>query len=216
MEHDVIIQQPAALDGEADLILLFHGVGSNEEDMRPLGSFIAERRPAAWVVSVRSPHRSDFGSGWQWFSVEGVTEGNRPDRVARAMTEFQAAAAGWQRHTRVSPSRTTLVGFSQGAIMALEATQLPDRVLASHVVAIAGRFAQRPVRRPADTTVHVMHGDVDRVMPVHLAVEATQRLQELGAASTLDVFPGLGHGIDGRVAARIAERLQGGAPEVMS
>jgi phospholipase/carboxylesterase len=34
-------------------------------------------------------------------------------------------------------------------------------------------------------------------------------LRTLGAQVTLDRFPGLGHGIDARVAGKIAERLRG-------
>jgi phospholipase/carboxylesterase len=52
-----------------------------------------------------------------------------------------------------------------------------------------------------------MHGEQDRVMPVALAVEAAERLQVLRAQVTLDRFAGLGHGIDGRVAHRLIERL---------
>ena len=42
--------------------------------------------------------------------------------------------------TGVGPAKTTLLGFSQGAIMALESTQQPVP-LAGRVVAIAGRFS---------------------------------------------------------------------------
>ncbi len=44
--------------------------------------------PPAWVVSVRSPDPCDQGSGWQWFSVRGVTENSRPARIAEAMPVF--------------------------------------------------------------------------------------------------------------------------------
>ena len=47
-------------------------------------------------------------------------------------------------------------------------------------------------------------------MPVALGEQAHAQLQALGVPVTLDRFPGLGHGIDGRVAGRIVERL--GAP----
>jgi hypothetical protein len=44
-------------------------------------------------------------------------------------------------------------------------------------------------------------------MPVRGAVNALAQLQRLGAAATLDRFPGLGHGIDGRVVDAIVRRL---------
>jgi hypothetical protein len=52
-----------------------------------------------------------------------------------------------------------------------------------------------------------MHGDADAVMPVRGAIDALAQLQSLGAVATLDRFPGLGHGIDGRVVDAIVRRL---------
>jgi len=207
MHRDLIIQRPDAAGG-AELLLLFHGVGSSAEDLQPLGQALAARWPGAWVVSVRSPHPSDVGQGWQWFSVQGVTEANRPERVAAAMPAFLETIGTWQRHTGVGPERTTLIGFSQGAIMALESTQHSSRPLpASRVIAIAGRFSRPPRHAPTGVVVNLMHGDQDRVMPVGLAVEADRQLRTLGACSTLDRVAGLGHGIDARVVEAIVRRM---------
>lgn len=208
MRTDLILQRPAMPD-KAQLLLLFHGVGSSAEDLAPLGRTLASQRPNAWIVSVRSPDRSDFGQGWQWFSVQGVTEANRPERVAAAMPAFEERIRFWQHETRVGPPHTTLIGFSQGAIMALESTQLSGASRhAARVVAIAGRFAQPPRRVPEDVAVHLMHGEQDQVIPVRLAMDAEHELRSLGANATLDRFAGLGHGIDARVAEAIDRRLE--------
>lgn len=208
MHTDLILQRPATLDN-ARLLLLFHGVGSSAEDLAPLGRALASQRPDAWIVSVRSPDRSDFGQGWQWFSVQGVTEANRPERVAAAMPAFEERIRFWQHETGVGPLHTTLIGFSQGAIMALESTQLSGASRhAARVVAIAGRFAQPPRHVPEDVAVHLMHGEQDQVIPVRLAADAEHALRSLGANATLDRFAGLGHGIDARVIEAIGRRLE--------
>jgi len=139
MQTDLILQQPVTADG-AELLLLFHGVGSSPEDLAPLGQALAAARPRAWVIGVRAPNRADFGSGWQWFSVQGLTESNRPERVARALPSFFERVEAWQGRTGVEPERTTLIGFSQGAIMSLESTQGAAPRVASRVAAIAGRL----------------------------------------------------------------------------
>lgn len=208
MQHDALIQRPSGVAAaEASLILLFHGVGASQEDLRPLGQFLAAQQPRAWVVSLRAPHASDFGSGWQWFSVQGVTEANRPARVAQALPAFRQAVDAWQAHTGVSAANTTLVGFSQGAIMALSVTQEPQPAPAGRVVAIAGRFPHAPVQAARGTCIHLLHGEQDRVMPASLSATAAQQLRALGADCTLALFPGLGHGIDGRVAQAVAQHL---------
>ena len=204
LQDALVIHRPAT--AATQLLLLFHGVGSNAEDLRPLGAALADRFAQAWVVSVRAPDPSDFGTGWQWFSVAGVDEGSRTGRVTAAMPSFTQTVRHWQRQTGLDAVATALVGFSQGAIMALESTQ-QEPLVAGRVVAIAGRFAQPPRVAPAGTAVHLMHGEQDGVMPVGLAVDAERRLSALCAPVTLDRFTGLGHGIDARVVEAIVRRL---------
>lgn len=206
MHDDLLLQRPDASTENAELLLLFHGVGSSAEDMAPLGQALAQHRPRAWVVSVRAPYRSDFGRGWQWFSVQGVTETNRPERVAAAMPGFLQRVTQWQARIGATRARTALLGFSQGAIMALESTQATTAAIAGRVFAVAGRFAQAPRHAPQGVAVHLMHGDQDAVMPVALAEAAHHALAALGAAVTIDRFAGLGHGIDARAVQTIERR----------
>jgi phospholipase/carboxylesterase len=210
MHDDLQIQRPESAPAR-ELLLLFHGVGSSAEDLRPLAQALAAHRPEACVVSVRSPDRSDFGQGWQWFSVQGVTEADRPARVAAAMPQFVEAVRSWQAESGVGPGGTTLIGFSQGAIMALESTQQPVAI-SRRVIALAGRFAQAPQAAPSPLSLHLLHGEQDRVMPATLAADAAEQWQALGGAVTHDLFPGLGHGIDARVVRRVAELLAAPLP----
>jgi phospholipase/carboxylesterase len=206
--QDLIVQQPPSTDGtDAELFLLFHGVGSNAENLRGLGESIAARHPQAWVVSVHSPEPSDLGQGWQWFSVRGITEDNRAGRIANAMPSFVDTVATWQRTAGASVDRTTLVGFSQGAIMSLEATQLPRNV-AGRVVAMAGRLATPPRRAAEGMRIHLLHGQADGVVPAQCSVDARAQLQALHADVSLDLVDGLGHGIDAWMLARLHERLE--------
>ena len=81
--HDssLMLARPVASD---QLVLLFHGVGSSAQDLAPVGQALAQARPRATVVSVEAPHPSQLGRGKEWFSVVGVTEENRPQRIAQA------------------------------------------------------------------------------------------------------------------------------------
>lgn len=199
-DQDLIVQQASV--PARRLILLFHGVGSQPRDLVPLGRILAEADPAAWVVSVRSPEPCDLGSGWQWFSVRGVTEDSRPARIAEAMPLFAHTVRDWQARAAVDAAGTTLIGFSQGAIMALESTQLPEAV-AGRVISLAGRFAAPPRTAPAAAQIHLLHGEQDAVIDPRHSLDAAETLRALGAAVTVELFAGLGHGVDARVAARV-------------
>jgi phospholipase/carboxylesterase len=146
---------------------------------------------------VDAAHPSTLGRGREWFSVVGITEQDRPERIDAAMPAFLHAVAHWQQASGLGPDATVLVGFSQGAIMSLEATQV-DAAPAARVIALAGRFAQGVRRAPPGVRFHVVHGEQDGVVPTRFSVEAAQALRALGAGVTLDLLPGLGHGIDAR------------------
>jgi phospholipase/carboxylesterase len=207
--HDgsIVIARP---DRPAQLVLLFHGVGSSAANLAPVGEAISKADPNAMVVSVDAPHPSTLGSGREWFSVVGITEQNRGQRIAKVMPLFLQTVAKWQQEGGMDPLATALVGFSQGAIMSLESTQGEGGPIpAQRVIAMAGRFAG-PVRRaPPSLRFNLIHGEQDRVVPTTSSVAAASQLQALGADVTLDLLPGLGHGIDER-ALQLMIRYLGG------
>jgi phospholipase/carboxylesterase len=201
-DGSIIVAQPQA---RRELVLLFHGVGSTASNLIPLAQRIARQQPQAMVVSVHAPHPSSSGAGRQWFPVAGVTEANRPERIAAAMPEFEGVVRKWQAEAGVEPAGTTLVGFSQGAIMSLESTQVAD--LAHRIVALAGRFAQPPRRAPAGVAFRFVHGENDPVIDARFSLEAAETLRSLGADATAKLVPGLGHGIDERAAQLVLQDL---------
>ncbi|GAB3646997.1 esterase [Ramlibacter alkalitolerans] len=205
MNAALVIQSPA--QQAQHLFLLFHGVGATPQDLVPLGTRLAREFPQAAVVSIPGPDRSDLGAGFQWFSVLGVTEENRPARVAATVDRFVQAVHAWQQRTGVAREATTLIGFSQGAIMALASTQVTQPP-AARVVSLSGRYSELPQAAPQGVRLHFIHGSADPVIPVAHAQEAAQHLQGLAAGVTLDVVPGLPHGINRAVEDLLVQRLR--------
>jgi phospholipase/carboxylesterase len=206
----LILQRPAQA---AQLILLFHGVGSNAQSMASLGQAFARTFPQAMVVAIDAPQASGLApGGWQWFSVAGVTEENRPQRVAAALPAFEYAVRHWQEQSGVDAAGTALVGFSQGAIMALESALRPQPV-AARVIAIGGRFARLPEQPLHEgSTIHLLHGKTDAVMPYRHAIEGALRLKSLGADFTADVLPFVGHELHPDLMTQAVEKLQNHIP----
>jgi phospholipase/carboxylesterase len=211
MSHDIVIQKP---EGQAkQLFLLLHGVGASPRDMMPLGEQLAQHYPEAFIVSVAAAFPSDLGpNGYQWFSVQGITEDNRITRVANAMPRFESVIAQWQMASGVEPDGTALIGFSQGAIMALESVRVGSSRV-GRVAAIAGRFATLPHAVPEHTTLHLLHGKQDQVIPYRHTVEAAHHLVALGADITADVIPFARHEVSDEIAQLLLERLQGHIPQ---
>lgn len=210
MNTSALAHLPAHGDPEL-LYLLLHGVGANAEHMVPLARRLAQEYPQAAVLCLNAPDPFDAVAGTtegrQWFSIRQVDEANRPDRVSAALPAFVATVRALQARFDMTWERTALAGFSQGAIMALEAVQAEPR-LAGRVLAFAGRHARAPERVPTDTTVHLFHGLADAVIPAAAAVDSAQTLLELGADVTADVLPGIGHELHPALMDKAIEQLR--------
>lgn len=113
------------------VLVLLHGYGSDERDLFALVPFLPE---AFVVAAVRAPLSPPFPTpGWSWYPIEGL---DAPG--ADAVTTAARSLIAWI-DAAVAPADTTigLLGFSQGAAVALQALRLqPERF--AFVVNLAG------------------------------------------------------------------------------
>lgn len=209
-DNHFVVQSPSA--PAKQLLLLFHGVGDNPVSMGQIGSWFAPHFPDALIVSIGGAEPCGLAPARQWFPVQGVTEESRQQRVDAVMPRFIDTVRYWQQQSGVSPQATALIGFSQGAIMALEAVKaVPD--LASRVIAFNGRYATLPHSATTATTVHLIHGGEDRVIDLAHAVAAQEALMAAGGDVTLDIVDDLAHAIDDRSMARALDHLRYTVPK---
>jgi phospholipase/carboxylesterase len=190
------------------LFILLHGVGASSADLVPLASKLREVFPnAAFLLPDGTfPFEGGF-NGRQWFSIRGVTEENRPARVAEAIPALHELVTDAQNRLNVVQSDTALIGFSQGSIMALEFSKLHDGKV-GRVIAFSGRYAKLPEKAPELTTLHLLHGESDPVISVAHAQAGYAKLIELNGDVTLDIAESVGHEIHPSLADRAINRLQ--------
>jgi len=172
------------------LIVLMHGYGSHEGDLfqlspgLPLGPVVA---------SVRAP-LSENG-GWAWFSLADRALGSQDATDATRAAEAVLAWLDTLEFTTVA-----LLGFSQGAIVALQALRLrPDGF--SSVVALSG-FAAGGVAA-GDVALEARRvpvfwgrGTLDRIIPAE-AVARTETWLPEHSDLTTRIYEDLGHGVSG-------------------
>ncbi|MES2415894.1 MAG: esterase [Pseudomonadota bacterium] len=110
----------------------------------------------------------------------------------------------------VSQSYVALAGLGTGADLALALADAHDgmvgRVLAfgSAYAGAAGSFE----KSPALTTLHLLHGQMDRIAPAAVVRAGFEHLMELGADATLDVAGSLGHELHPALMEQAVMRLQ--------
>ena len=180
------------------LVILLHGVGANRADLATLGDALRGFLPDAAFASPNAPNPFDGGGlGRQWFSVVGVNEANRAGRVEQARAGFDRTVAQEIEKAGFDGrlDRVAFFGFSQGAIMSLDAIAT-GRWQIGAVVAASGRLAL-PLGPTAafKTPVLLLHGERDDVVPVEETLRATRILKNAGFEVDARVYPQLGHSI---------------------
>jgi phospholipase/carboxylesterase len=190
---------PAAGGAPRKLVVLLHGLGADGFDLIDLAPQWGKAVPQALFVAPHAPEPCDIAPyGRQWFSVGDRTEARLAAGVrvaAEALSAFmdaETAALG------LAPSDVALMGFSQGAMMALftalRRDPPPAAVLAySGRLVAAGALGAELRGRPP---VLIVHGEADEVVPVGESRKAEAALQAVGVAVEACYRPGLGHGLD--------------------
>jgi phospholipase/carboxylesterase len=189
---------PVAGSGPHSLVLLLHGVGADGADLIGLAGPLAAALPRAAFWAPDAPEPCDFAPwGRQWFAL-----GEREPHVllagARRAGPWLAAQAA-RVAAEHGVARIALLGFSQGAMVALQAGLRMVPAPAA-IVAIAGRAldAEAITARPP---VLLLHGAADEVVPAVASRAAEAALARAGVPVEAVIEPGLGHGIsDAQVA----------------
>lgn len=165
------------------LFVLLHDQGGTAADMLALGNVIGDAFAEAAVLIP-----------------EGLAQ-------VDALVAFVRAQ---QQRFEIQGSAVALVGLGAGADLALALSDAHDglvgRVLAfgSAYAAVAGSFEKAPEL----TTLHLLHGQNDKVAPVVLVRQGFERLMALNADATLDVAASLGHELHPALMEQAVVRLQ--------
>jgi phospholipase/carboxylesterase len=178
-----LVRQPARpADGRPPLLLLLHGVGSNEQDLFGLAPYLDAR---LLIVSARAPIALGPGA-FGWFPISFTPEGivHDPAAAERSRALLVAFLDELVDAYGVDPARRYLGGFSQGAIMSLAVALMgPERI--AGVLAMSGRLPEEALaaRAPDEALrglpVLLQHGVYDQVLPIELGRAARDALAAL-------------------------------------
>ncbi|WP_424008851.1 alpha/beta hydrolase [Haloferax denitrificans] len=196
LEH-VHVEPSEPGDGPAPAVVLLHGRGSNEQDLL---SIAREFPDHVHVVSLRAPDRLQGGYTWYELDLsEGGLHQSQPhaEQFERSRSLVREAIAGAVEAYDIDPDRIGLLGFSQGAITSLSLL-LDDPDDYAWVVALHGYLADSHADLEpegiAGKPVFVGGGSMDQIIPASRVERAAERLRELGADVTANVY-GAPHGV---------------------
>lgn len=209
---------PASGGPARQLIVILHGYGADGADLIDLGRAWQGQLPDAAFIAPDAPEALPFEAlgGRQWFALE-----------ERSPREYRIGAEAAQSHLDQFLDRElerlglddralALVGFSQGAMMALHCG-LRRRVPPAALVGYSGLLpgADRLEDINTASPVLIVHGSDDDVVPAYHADAARDALTGAGLACDSHLLAGLGHSIDERgmvLGGRFLEKAFAAAP----
>jgi phospholipase/carboxylesterase len=218
MARELKFGRRAPVSGAARSMVVFvHGYGADGADLLGLGDVLGPHLPDTVFYAPDAPEPcagNPFGR--QWFSIprfDGSSEVDAAVAMNLAAEDLNAFLDISLQAEGLGPEALVLVGFSQGAMMALHVAPRRDVAVAG-VVAISGKL-MRPgtlaMELKVKPEVLLIHGDRDEVVPFGEMQAAGNALVQTGFQVYAHVMQGSGHGIaqDGLQVALsfIAERL---------
>lgn len=196
LEH--IIRPSSITTAKPPVLFMFHGYGSNEED---LFSFAEELPKELCIISVRAPYTLQ-PYGYAWYAINFDAEQGKwsDEDQARTSRELMITFIDEACETyQLDKNNITLLGFSQGTILSYAVgLSYPDKI--KNIVALSGYINENILLegyKELDHTnlqIYASHGMVDQVIPPEWAQKAPGILKELGVACTYEEFP-VGHGV---------------------
>lgn len=194
------IRQPLVKTTNPGLLILLHGVGSNEDD---LFRFTDTLPPHFIVVSARAPYTICPGR-YAWFRVD-FSSGKPvidPEQAEKSRQVLNLFTSQLMERYEVNPTEVYMGGFSQGGIMSYS-TGLTHPQKFKGIFILSSRLLPevKPLINPGPALqklrVFIAHGIADQVLPLPHAHEAKAYLDNLTPDITYHEYR-IGHQVDTR------------------
>ena len=192
----------APVSGKArSLVVFLHGYGADGADLLGLADVLSEHLADTVFIAPDAPEKPLMVPyGYQWFPIprfDGSSEAQQNEGLAQSTADLNGFLDARLKAEDLGTEALALIGFSQGAMMAMHIAPRRANAIAG-VVAICGKLmlpemlaAEALVKPP----VLVMHGDADEVVPFAEMSRAGNALTRAGFETYGHVMKGSGHGI---------------------
>ena len=193
--HHII--RESSIKENAPVIFLFHGYGSDEND---LFSFAQELPKELFIISARAPYSMQpYGNAW--YAINFDAEKGKWSDNEQALQSRDLIATfideAIERYS-IDKDNITLLGFSQGTILSYAvALTYPEKI--KNIIALSGYinedlFDVKSAASYSHLNFYCSHGSVDQVIPVDWARQVPKFLSALNIKHMYNEFP-VGHGV---------------------
>lgn len=188
------IRMPSRMDPDKKYPTVFtlHGKGSNEKNMFGLVAPLSED---FIIVGIRGD--LPLGAGFQYYDLISLGNPIR-EMFDRAVQQLEAFIDDATENYPIDASKRYLLGFSQGAILAMTLSLTMGDQLKG-IVSLNGYVpdfvkTEYSLKSVQDVSVFISHGEFDSVFPIRIGHETADYFEKLTAHLTFKMYP-TDHGV---------------------
>ena len=172
MDLDFLIRRSKNIDQKAGSIFMFHGYGSNKEDLFSLEQYLPQSHT---IISLEAPLKLPFG-GFSWFDIDysDVIENNLDKRYKEINESIDGLLSNIDKHIEsenLNENDVTLLGFSQGGSicwkLGLDYSKRFRRIMPLSSF-IHPSYLNEDLNNYKDLEIYSSHGRLDEVIPIGL------------------------------------------------
>ncbi len=200
MNGEIVLSGPSLTSGNGptkQLVILLHGYGANGDDLIELGHQWSSFLPDAEFLAPHAPFSCEMTAlGYQWFSLESWHPDFLLEQLHLALPHLNKFIDVNLAKRGLSEDNLGIIGFSQGAMMALHVA-LTRALPCAGVIGYSGALIYGPTTgQEKKSPVLLIHGDADEVVPYASMGKAEERLSSMGVPVQTYTCPAFGHGIN--------------------
>ena len=160
------------------IAILLHGVGAGAPQLLPIANALVSPTRAIILLEGPEPFEKD-GGGRQWYSLSSQARDGKGTYLAAATSLLLSRVTALAAYEGVPARAISIVGFSQGATMALALAA--EGAAAGNCVALAGRCPKSvcPAGRNSPRVL-ISYGREDDVVPPFESENSLRRFTEAG------------------------------------
>ncbi len=177
-----------------NLIFLFHGYGSNKEDLFPVGKLFSKAKPSAEIHLINGIDSCPESGGYRWFPLDGNDVGLWGTELLDAEPKIMQLINLVLDEKHLDYKDVIFSGFSQGAMISLS---LGIFYNVKAVISFSGLLLYPEYYlKKANTKVLLTHGKDDTVIPAGVLDLTETALKNTSIEVRTAISENLGHAID--------------------
>ena len=180
MDLDFLIRKSNNINEKAGSIFMFHGYGSNKEDLFSLEQYLPQSHT---IISLEAPLKLPFG-GFSWFDIDysDVIENNLDKRYKEINESIDGLLNNIDKHIEtenLNESDVSILGFSQGGSicwkLGLDFSNRFRRVIPLSSF-IHPSYLNEDLNDYKGLEIYSSHGTLDEVIPISLVEKYIESL----------------------------------------